>query len=452
MRGIQKRFPGVHALRGVDFDLRPGETHGLIGENGAGKSTLMKILTGAYAPDEGSIEVFDRAIPAGDPIGAHRAGIAAIYQDANIVPMLSPVANVFLGQTLSRGGLLDERRMRRRFTDLASRLGRDVPAAGVAGMLSPGMQQTLEIMRALERDARVVIMDEPTAALNAAEREALFDAIELLEREGRTIVFILDHLDEVLTLCDRVTVLRDGERVLTRDADATTIEELIEAMLGRRLEFALSVAETVRRETAPSATARQTVLRVESLHVPGILQDVHLSVRRGEIVGVAGLVGSGRTTLLRALAGAELPESGVMEVSGRATRWPLTPRHALRLGIALAPEDRRAQGLVQTLSAAENIIGASFRDCSIAGIVFRRGVRYRAAELAERVNFDRDRLDAPVGTLSGGNQQKILLARALRSSPAVLLVDEPVRGVDVGAKAEIFNLLRRLLRTEWQSS
>jgi ABC-type sugar transport system ATPase subunit len=442
MRGLRKSFPGVHALRGVDLDLSEGEVHGLVGENGAGKSTLAKMLSGGHALDGGTIEVFDEPLPPASPAAARRAGIAAIYQEPNIIPKLSPVANVFLGQTRTRNGFVRERQMRERFLEWTRLLGVSLPTGGPSGALSIGAQQSIEIIRALEQEARIVIMDEPTASLGPAEREALHRMIRLLQERGAAIIFISHKLDEVLELCDTVTVLRDGQKVVSTAARSASVDSLVAAMLGERLEVVLEQeARAHRRERRVTG---DDVLRIEGLTVAGRLHGVDLSVHRGEILGIAGLVGSGRTTLLRALAGAEPSATGRMAVDARRVQWPTTPRQALRLGLALAPEDRRTQGLVLSLIAGENVVLPILGQLTTGGFVRKRLLFRQAASAAAKVGFAQNRIRAPARTLSGGNQQKLMLAKSLSTTPKVLLVDEPVRGVDVGAKAEILSQLLQL--------
>ncbi len=442
MVGVHKRFPGTHAVRGVDFALRAGEIHGLVGENGAGKSTLMRMLAGVLRPDAGRIEIAGRPLPPGSPALARRAGIAALAQEPSVVPGLSAIANVFLGQTLSRAGFRSERRMALRFAELAAELGLSVDGRAPAGSLGPGAQKGVEIMRALQQGARVIVLDEPTASLPPADREALFRAMRLLRDRGASLVFISHHLDEVLALADAVTVLRDGAVVHETAAGDTTTDRLVQAMLGHALED--EIEEEKLEARLHDVVGAEEVIAVDGLTVPGILHGVSLRVRRGDIVGVAGLVGSGRTTLLRALAGAEPAARGLLRVQGAPARWPRSPAEALRLGIALAPEDRRRQGLVLSLTAGENIVLSRLGAAARGGLVRRSLVLEQAGEQADTVHFDRARLRAPARVLSGGNQQKVVLARALRRRPDVLLVDEPMRGIDVGAKAEIFRVLRAL--------
>ena len=444
-RGVHKRYPGVHAVRGVELDVRAGAVHGLVGENGAGKSTLVKMLAGAVALDAGAIEVFGGLLESGRPVAARRAGIAAIYQEPTIVPKLSPVANVFLNQARSRGGLLARGEMRTRFAELCSSLGVSLPEDGSAGDLSIWARRSIEVMRALEQDARVVIFDEATAALPRDEREAFYGVIRMLRDERRTLIFISHDLDEVLALCDVVSVMRDGEHVVTRPAGDLSKEKLVQHMLGSRHTAMLERAAKLVRVERPADSAE--VLRVDNVHVPPKLRDVSFAVQRGEIVAVAGLAGSGRTTLLRAIAGAEPASTGRIWLDGRELRWPTTPRHSLRAGVVLAPEDRRAQGLVLGRSAAENIVRSSLRQTGRGGLLLRRHMVARGSPAADQVGFPIQRLNSPAGTFSGGNQQKIVLAQGLVTAPKLMLLDEPFRGIDVGARAEIISVLLDLTRT-----
>jgi ABC-type sugar transport system ATPase subunit len=442
-RGLTKSFPGVRAVDGVDLELVRGEVHGLVGENGAGKSTLVKMLAGACAPDAGEIRVRGERVRITSPLAARRLGVAAIYQEPNIVPKLSPVANVFLGQEAGRLGVRREARMRARFKHLCEVLAVEIPLTGPAGRLSIGAQQSIEIMRALERDASLLIMDEPTAALSQAEIASLHSTIGILVERGTAIVLISHKLEEVLTLCRTITVMRDGRKVQTTPTSEIDVDGLVAAMLDSRFEGALERARTGHRDGQRREPAAE-LLRITGLSVPGRLTNVSLAVGRGEILGVAGLVGAGRTTLLRALAGLEPASTGAMALDGRPVRWPTTPRRAHRLGIALAPEDRRTQGLVLSRSGGENVVLPSLRTVGTKGFATRRTVLREAGAVVNGVGFASDRLGAAAGTLSGGNQQKLVLAKWLRAGPRVLLVDEPARGIDVGAKAEIFALLQEL--------
>jgi ABC-type sugar transport system ATPase subunit len=437
---LTKSFPGVRAVQDVSLDVLPGEVHGLVGANGAGKSTLVKMLSGACRPDAGEIRVMGRVLSDSSPLASRRAGIATIYQEPNVVPELSPVANVFLGQEFARLGFRSERAMRRRFAEWADMLQVSIPARGPTAGLSIGKQQAIEIMRALQQDARVVLMDEPTAALSKGEVEGLHRMIAVLRARGTSLIIISHDLSEVLSLCDRVTVMRDGRKVMcTRSADSDA-HALVSAMLGRTFGGVVDDAQS--RERRREGTA-STLLEIRDLHVPGRLEGVSLTLRRGEVLGVAGLVGAGRTTLLRALAGVEPLATGRLSLEGDAVAWPSRPADAVRLGLAFAPEDRRAQGLVLGLPARDNVTLPSLAKVSRGGWLTTRTTQRAAAAITPSVGLPPGRLAVSAGTLSGGNQQKVVLAKCLGARPNVLLADEPTRGIDVGAKAEIFGVLRR---------
>ncbi|MGF7236019.1 MAG: sugar ABC transporter ATP-binding protein [Frankia sp.] len=432
-RGLAKSYPGVRALRGVDIDLLGGQVHGLVGENGAGKSTLVNILTGVVAPDAGSMEAAGRRVSALDPRSARRLGIAAVHQEPNVVPALSPVANVFLGHSSTRYGMLRTADMRRRFLEWTDLLGISLPPDGAAGNMSLAVQQTIEIVRALEQRANVVFMDEPTSSLGPEERRALFRMIEVMTKRGVAIVFISHKLDDVIAVAPTITVLRGGQRVLTVRASETSPEALIEAMLGDSLA-------AIPAPRAPEPVGAPTI-QVNGLSVPGVLRDIDIAIHAGEIVGVAGLVGSGRSTLLRAIGGCVASARGSLRIRGKPVRWPSTPHRARNLGVALAPEDRRSQGLVLGLSAAENLTLAVPVSRRRLGFYRRRELLSLARKTGARVGFAPDRVTAVARTLSGGNQQKLIIGRLIVAEPSLLLLDEPTRGIDVGAKAEIFRLV-----------
>jgi ABC-type sugar transport system ATPase subunit len=435
-RGIHKSFPGVRALRGVDFDVRAGEVHGLVGQNGAGKSTLVKIITGAHDADVGVVEVFGH-VRHGDPRTRRRAGIAAIYQDPTIVPELSAAANVFLGRPPRAGPFLSRSVARRAFGRLTARLGVAIDPDVRGASLSLANRQMLEIMRALAADHRILVMDEPTAALGPAERERLHATIRGLREEGVAIVYVSHNLGEVLALCDRVSVMRDGALVATEPVARWTPERLVTAMLGHRPERPSSL----RQRRSPGAAE---ALRIEGLSVPGVLDDISFTLRRGEILGLGGLVGSGRTELLRALCGADGTAHGRLFVTGRRRPWPRTIRSALALGIALAPEDRQSQGLVMSMSAAANVALTDMGAVASGPVLPRRALLRRAAAVLRPLAFDTTRLGEPAGSFSGGNQQKLVVGKWLHRRPDVLLMDEFTRGIDVGAKAEMLALVARL--------
>jgi ABC-type sugar transport system ATPase subunit len=432
--GIHKSFPGVRALHDVDFDLRVGEVHGLVGENGAGKSTLVKIVTGAYEPDAGRVEAFGHAVRPGAR-ARQRAGIAAIYQELALVPDMSAAANVFLGRPPRRGPFASRSGTHRAFRQLTTRLGLTIDPGVRAGSLSVANQQMLEIMGALAADHRILVMDEPTASLGHGERGRVYETIRGLREGAGAIVYVSHNLDEVLALCDRVSVMRDGELVATEPVERWTKEGLVTAMLGRVL---------VKSPAPRRAIAREEALRVEGLNVPGVLNDVSFTLHRGEIVGLGGLVGSGRSELLRVLAGAAANAHGRLFVNGQERPWPRTVRRALSMGIALAPGERKSQGLVLSLSAAANVCLTDMQSVA-RGPVLRESRRLqRAAEITRPLGFEESRLPEPAGSFSGGNQQKLVIGKWLHRQPDVLLMDEFARGIDVGAKAEMLALVRRL--------
>ena len=439
-RGIHKSFPGVRALRDVDFDLRAGEVHGLVGENGAGKSTLAKIITGAYDADAGRVDAHGHEVRRGDLRGRRRAGIAAIYQELTIVPEMSAAANVFLGRPQRRGLFISRSDMHRAFRQLTTRLGLTIDPDARAASLSVANQQMLEIMRALAADHRILIMDEPTASLGPAERERLYETIRGLREAGVATVYISHNLDEVLALCDRVSVMRDGELVATGAVERWTKESLVTAMLGR----VLVKPQPRRRTIAEGEEEEEEVLRVEGLSVPPVLEDISFTLGRGEILGLGGLVGSGRSELLRALAGAEAGADGRLFVRGQERPWPRTVRSALAMGIALAPEERKSQGLVVSLSAAANVSLTDMQAVASGPVLRERRRLQRAEEIMRPLGFDTSRLREAAGSLSGGSQQKLVVGKWLHRRPEVLLMDEFARGIDVGAKAEMLAVITRL--------
>jgi ABC-type sugar transport system ATPase subunit len=441
LAGLEKRFGGVRALKGIDLTIAPGQVHALVGENGAGKSTCLGVLAGRVTPDAGEVELFGEAAALGSPKLARRRGVASIYQELTIVPDLSTQANVFLGSDRRRLGFLRERDMTSSFRGLCSDLGVEIQADRRAGGLSIADQQLLEVMRALTLDPQLILFDEPTAVLAPREREVLYRIIRSLREEGRTIVFVSHNLDEVMQLSDQITVFRDGALVESRPVGDWTKDALVEAMLDEDIgEHERTVAQ---RGSAVRAGATPAI-EVRDLTVGRNVHGVELAVMPGEIVGIAGLVGSGRSTTLRAIAGAQKPIGGAMLLGGKELGWPRNVRAATRQGIFSIPEERRRSGLVMQLSGLENIILSDIGAAARMGFLGRRPGSGKAREAARAVGFDETRLREPVGNLSGGNQQKILLARAVYRNPSVLLADEPTRGVDVGAKAEIIASLRSL--------
>jgi len=435
LRGIRKAFPGVIALDGVDLDLQAGEVHVLLGENGAGKSTLMKIISGAVARDSGDIVIEGVPVELTGPRHAQELGIGIIYQEFNLVPHLTAAENILLGREPKLfPGVIDQRRLVREAQQQLDDLGVALAATERVSRLSVAQQQMVEVAKALSLNARVLIMDEPTSALTTQEITELFDAIRRLKKRGVAIVYISHRMEELFAIGDRVTVLRDGRHVGTRAIGETTMTELVRLMVGRDL-----TEHFPKRQAAIG----EEILRVEALRRNGILHDVSLSLRRGEVVGLAGLMGSGRTELARAIFGADRIDGGQIFVHGKpcAVR---SPRDAIALGIGFLTEDRKQQGLVLVLSVQENICLPSVSRLARAGCTQPA----RETEMtAQRIAELRIKTPGPhqrVMNLSGGNQQKVVLAKWLCTEADILIFDEPTRGIDVGSKVEIYQLINQL--------
>lgn len=434
MSGITKSFPGVNALRGVDLALPPAHVLAVVGENGAGKSTLIKVLAGAYPADAGQVVVEGRRLGSG-PAAALDAGIAVIYQELSLVPEMSVAENLLLGRMPQRAGLLDRRGARRRAREVLARVGLpDLDLDARVATLGLNVRQLVEIAKALAKDARILVMDEPTAALQAHDIEELFAVVRGLRDDGLGIIYISHHLDEVFVLADAVMVLRDGSVVDSRALADWTEASLVRAMVARDLD---KLYPWRPRDVG------DVVLEARNLVRPPRLQGVSLQVRAGEIVGVAGIAGAGRTDLLKALCGAEPAVSGQVLVDGKPVRVR-SPRAAIDRGIVYAPEDRKLEGLVPGASIEENVALSSFRLLTRAGWVNRRKQRQLAEQALQRFSIRAPGVRTTVGTLSGGNQQKVVLARVTQVGPRVVLLDEPTRGVDVGAKAEVYEHALRL--------
>jgi ABC-type sugar transport system ATPase subunit len=435
VRNVSKSFPGVQALRGINFELLSGEVHGLVGANGAGKSTFIRMLSGASQPDTGEIEIQGSPLLFDDPRLQRGAGIATIYQELTIIPEMSVLSNAFLGQVPSRFGITDRKRMLRRFGELSEWMGLNIPPDVNAGTLSVANQQMVEILRAVQTDQNVLIMDEPTAPLGPYERERLYKLIGRLKESGVAIIFISHDLDEVLNLSDRVSVMREGLLLETRAAAKWTKDTLVQAMLGD-----VQIVPGKKRNHATD----EELLRVSNLALPGRLSGLSFGLHRGEILGIAGLVGAGRTELLRCIAGAEPAAQGSMRLAGAECAWPRTVRDAIKRGIVLAPEDRKHQGLVLSRSSLSNLMLADLHAVAAGAVIDRGKTRAQGEALARQLGFNSKRLDTDALNLSGGNQQKLVLGKWLNRKPRILLLDEPTRGIDLGAKQEIFQAIRRL--------
>jgi ribose transport system ATP-binding protein len=435
MRGITKRFPGVVALDGVDFELERGEVHVLLGENGAGKSTLVKMLSGAYQPDRGGILLDGRPVRIGSATAAQELGISTIYQEFNLVPRLSVAENIFLGRQPRRLGIIDRGRMRRGAGELLERMKVHVDAEALVSDLGVAQRQMVEIAKALSLDARILIMDEPTAVLSRTETEGLFEIVRGLKEEGVAVVFISHHLEEVAELGDRVTVLRDGKFVGRLPA-STPRAEMVRMMVGRPIEDRFP-----RRRPEPG----EILLEVKGLSREGVLDDVSFRLRAGEVVGIAGIVGAGRTELARAIFGLDRADSGEVLVRGEKLALG-DPREAKRRGMGFVTEDRQGQGIVQPLSVAENLgLAALGRNTSV-GLVNRRRQLRQAEKMIEDLRIRTPGPEQEIRYLSGGNQQKVVIGKWLLADSRVLILDEPTRGIDVGAKVEIYELINDLTR------
>ena len=439
-KAVSKTFGGVHALTDVSMDILPGEIHALCGENGAGKSTLIKILAGSYIQDQGQVFMEGELLPPGDIRASEKAGIHVLYQESTSFPHLNAMENIFLGQEprIFGGLLLHRKKLKQDTLTLLSRLGEDVPHDRPVGNLSLAQRQMIGIARALAHKSRILIMDEPTASLSGRETEVLFRIVRQLKEEGVGILYISHRLEEIFDLAQRVTVLRDGRLIATRDVVQVSREDLIKMMVGRDVS---SLATGT--EAAPQKGS--TVLEVKGLTLKGSYRNISFSLCAGEILGLAGLVGAGRSEVAQTIFGITKPDFGSVVVQGK----PLSPgsvRSAMNLGLALVPEDRHREGLILPMPVGVNLT------LSVLHRLTRNGFCSSKKEkpLIERLMLELDvraaGYSAPTASLSGGNQQKLVIGKWLASSPRILLLDEPTHGVDVGAKAEIYKLVRRLSR------
>ncbi len=435
VRRVSKRFPGVVALDAVDLDLQAGEIHGLMGENGAGKSTLIKILSGAQPPDEGEILLDGVAVHPGSPHDAETLGISTVFQEINLIPQLSLAENLRLGRGRARFGIIHRAADRRHAREVMSRLGIEVDVEAPLSSHPTAVRQMAAIARALDVQARVLILDEPTASLDAHEVERLFAALKTLRDQGLAIVFVTHFLDQVFAVADRITVLRNGTRVGTWRRDEIDRLTLVSRMLGREVAPAAASATT-----RAAASAAETLIEVRGLARRGAITQFDGTIRRGEVVGLAGLLGSGRTEVARLLFGADHADGGEIQVGGQSATLR-SPRDGVALGFAFTPEDRQVDGIVPDLSVRENIVLA----LQASQGPWRRVPRRRQIELAASlIAALRIRLadpEQPVRTLSGGNQQKVLLARWMALAPRLFILDEPTRGIDVGAKEDVARLI-----------
>ena len=437
LKGVTKRFPGVVAMRNMSLQIRPGEIHGLIGENGAGKSTLIKVLTGVHIPEEGAIYIEGNKVSFKNPNEAASAGIACVYQELNIVKLLSVTDNIFINKALKKKGspFLEYAKMHEMAHEVMLSLGQDIDVKKECGSYGMGIQQMVEIAKAVLIDAKLIIMDEPTSSLGEKEVEQLMKTVRSLKEKGIAILFVSHKLEELFELCDRVTVMRDGEHILTKNTVELDNDSLISAMVGRTLDNQYPKVET---ETGTEA------LRVEHLNSAGVLRDVSFHANHGEILGFAGLVGAGRTETFRAVFGADPYDSGDIYINGEKVTIK-SPKDGIRFGMAFLTEDRKGQGLVLSQSVRTNLILSNMRSCTKGLFFDEKQIDQLAEENISDLKIKTPNADEVVGQLSGGNQQKVVIGKWINTDADIYIFDEPTRGIDVGAKVEVYNIMNRLV-------
>jgi len=435
MKAITKTFPGVKALDNVNFNLHQGEVHALLGENGAGKSTLMKVLNGIYQKNSGSIYLEGNQVEFKSPKEAQEAGLAIIHQELELIPYLTVAENIFLGREPKKGFLVDFKRLNEKTEEIMNRLGVNIDPQSKINELNIGNQQMVEIAKALSQDANILVMDEPTSSLTPKEIEILFDLIERLTAEGISIIYISHRMEEIFQICDRVTVLRDGEYVGEVEIDETDEDELIKMMVGRKIEDRFPEIINNRSDK---------ILEVKGLTVPDKVIDLSFAAYKGEVLGIAGLMGSGRTELAKSLYGLFNIEEG--EIYFKGNRVNITsPKQAIEMGIYYLSEDRKGEGLVLDLSVQENISLSVLHELLQAGFINENQEAKLADEYIDKLSIKTPHAKQLVKNLSGGNQQKVVISKLLTTEPEVVILDEPTRGIDVGAKAEIYDLINWLV-------
>jgi len=435
MKAITKTFPGVKALDNVNFNLHQGEVHALLGENGAGKSTLMKVLNGIYQKNSGSIYLEGNQVEFKNPKEAQEAGLAIIHQELELIPYLTVAENIFLGREPKKGFLVDFKRLNEKAEEIMNRLGVNIDPQSKINELNIGNQQMVEIAKALSQDANILVMDEPTSSLTPKEIEILFDLIERLTAEGISIIYISHRMEEIFQICDRVTVLRDGEYVGEVEIDETDEDELIKMMVGRKIEDRFPEIINNRSDK---------ILEVKGLTVPDKVIDLSFAAYKGEVLGIAGLMGSGRTELAKSLYGLFNIEEG--EIYFKGNRVNITsPKQAIEMGIYYLSEDRKGEGLVLDLSVQENISLSVLHELLQAGFINENQEAKLADEYIDKLSIKTPHAKQLVKNLSGGNQQKVVISKLLTTEPEVVILDEPTRGIDVGAKAEIYDLINWLV-------
>ncbi len=437
MKGIHKSFPGVHALKGVDLEVRRGEVHALMGENGAGKSTLMKVLTGIYQKDEGEIVYEGKPVVFQTPKEAQDAGIAIVHQEINMMGHLTVAQNIFIGREFMNGRLIDDKKMNEEASKLFERLNIRIDPSEVMENLTVGRQQMCEIAKAISRDVKVIIFDEPTAALTEVEIEELFKIIRDLRKKQLGIVYISHRMDEIKQITDRVTVMRDGEYVGTLVTEECTKDDIINMMVGR------VIFENPKEKSSVPKDA-PVILKVEHLNAGKMVRDISFELHKGEILGMAGLMGAGRTETARALFGADPVESGEIYVKGRKVEIH-SPSDAVKAGIGYLSEDRKRFGLVLDKSVSDNTVLATLENFLKGIFIDKKKCGSRAEEYVDKLKTKTPGVDTPAVSLSGGNQQKVVIAKWLTRDCDILIFDEPTRGIDVGAKSEIYQLMNELV-------
>ena len=435
LKGITKIFPGVKALNRVNFQLKAGEIHALMGENGAGKSTFIKVITGVHRPDEGEIYLDGKKIEFKTPVDASKVGIAAIYQHVTNYPHLTVAENIFMGHEKVKGGVLNWKEMNKEADELLKQLNADFSSTALMGSLSVAQQQIVEITKALSTNARIIIMDEPTASLTRNESEELYKITEKLRDDGKSVIFISHRMEDMYRLASRVTVFRDAQYIGTYDVDGITEHDLITAMVGREINELFP---------KPQVEPGNEVLRVENLTRTGFFKDVSFNIRAGEIVALTGLVGAGRTEVVQTIFGVEKLNGGKIFIEGKEVKVT-KPRDAMRQGIGLLTEDRQLQGLILDWGIGRNITLAELGKFASKGFTRDKFENEESKRYAERVGVKAVTVFDPASSLSGGNQQKVVVAKALTSDLKLLILDEPTKGVDVGAKAQIYEIVGELV-------
>ncbi|WP_374724139.1 sugar ABC transporter ATP-binding protein [Calidifontibacillus erzurumensis] len=437
MRNISKAFSGNRVLENVDFEVLPGEIHALMGENGAGKSTLIKILTGIYERDAGTVHVKGKEVHFSNPKEAEKAGIAVIHQELNIIPQLTVSENMFLGKELTNGfGVLKTKEMKEKTTEYMNRLGISIDPDAEAGKLSVGQQQMIEIARAVAANTEVLIMDEPTAALTDREIETLFKVINSLKSQGVGIVYISHRMEEIFEICDRISILRDGQFIGTKKIKETNFDEVVQMMVGRELG---------ERYPDRSVNPSDERLKVEGLTSKVVFENISFSLRKGEILGVAGLMGAGRTEIMEALFGYRPKQQGKVFIDGEEVQIH-NPYDAIKAGIGFVTEDRKDEGLVLGLSVRENLSLPNLKIISTNGLISAKKEHEFVQDMINKFRVKTSSQEQAVKSLSGGNQQKIVIGKWLGIRPKILILDEPTRGVDVGAKKEIYQIMNELTK------